>query len=278
LNKTKNIIILTLVLFLTACSNAASTNIILQEKTEENLLLAQLNTPYTIVEEVQYEFLANQTKVEIAATSSRTGFSWLLSQVKSGSPQKIGTTYRVTYDSFGNVLSKVEVPGSKTIVKAQPIVFQYGATVTKGSYFYARSISRYGFDCKGCGVDKDGSSGTASGIRLRGVSVRQSDGTWKDGLTYDGYYLVASDQAFPLCTVLEISNHKFSGSGIEYNVPFKVLVVDRGGYITTNKLDLFIGYSANVNTIKSVSSAGTKVTVVGSLKWTRNSLNQRICK
>jgi 3D (Asp-Asp-Asp) domain-containing protein len=278
LNKTKNMIILALVLFLTACSNAASTNIILQEKTEENLLLAQLNTPYTIVEEVQYEFLANQSKVEIAATSSRTGYSWLLSQVKSGSPQKIGTTYRVTYDSFGNVLSKVEVPGSKTLVKATPQVFQYGSAVTKGSYFYARSISRYGFDCTGCGVDKDGSSGTASGIRLRGVSVRQSDGTWKDGLTYDGYYLVASDKAFPLCTILEISNHKFSGSGVEYNVPFRVLVVDRGGWITTNKLDLFVGYESNVNTIHSVSSAGTKVTVVGFLKWTRNSLNQRVCK
>ena len=148
----------------------------------------------------------------------------------------------------------------------------------KDAYFNARIITKYGFDCTGCGIGLDGAAGTSAGIRLNGTSIRQSNGTWLDGITYDGYYVVAADKAFPNCTILEISNHTFNGMGLTAGVPFKALVVDRGGAITTNKLDLFVGSEKNINVVTNKRTSNTKVTVVGFLKWSKNGLGERICK
>ena len=278
MNPLKRLLGLSALLFLSSCASPKSNDIVLQNSTDNIFLSNSSTVPYKIVETTEYEFVADQTVIELPFTSGRSGYSWLLSKISSGSPAQIAVNYRITYDLDGNVLSKVKVPGSETLIKAIPASYQYGAKVAKGAYFYARTISRYGFDCVGCGAAGATTATMASMLQVSGTAVRQSNGTWKQGITYDGYYLVAADKAFPLCTVLEISNHHFSGSGIEEGVPFRVLVADRGGAITTNRLDFFIGSENYLDTvIHNANSKGTKVTVVGFLKWKRNSLGQMTC-
>jgi 3D (Asp-Asp-Asp) domain-containing protein len=262
---------------LTACSTAQGTEIILQQN-NGNVFLQYSAIPYTIEDVVETEIVANPSVIEKAYTASRTGISWLLGKVSSGTPASLATTYRITKDQDGNILSKVKLPGTEVLIESTPAVFQYGAKVVNGSYFYASRISRYGFDCVGCGVEAGNTATMASLLKVSATAVRQSDGSWKNGITYDGYYMVAADKAFPLCTVLEISDHHLSGSGIREGVPFKALVVDRGGAITQNRLDFFIGTETFLDTvIHNDKSKGTKVTVVGFLKWKRNSLGQMTC-
>ena len=278
MNPLKRLIGLSVLVLLTACSTPQSIDIVLQSPSENVFLANSSTTPYRIVEVTEYEIGTKQNDIELPYDTSRAGYTWLVSKVKTGSPSQLATTYRITYDLAGGILSKVKVPGSEVLIQSVPTTYQYGAKVAVGSYFYARTISRYGFDCEGCGVESGNVATMASLLKVSATAIRQSDGTWKDGITYDGYYLVAADGAFPKCTVLEISNHHLSGSGIEEGVPFKVLVADRGGAITTNRLDFFIGSENNLNTvIHHANSAGTKVTVAGFLKWKKNSLGQMAC-
>lgn len=107
---------------------------------------------------------------------------------------------------------------------------------------YAR-ITTYGVDCTGC-YHNNGFGGTASGVKVSwNPSVRQSDGTWKTGLTYDGYYIVAANRSIPLGSIIEISNHGFNGYGLVEGQTFYAMVLDRGA-MTLNHLDLFVGGEA----------------------------------
>ncbi len=278
MNPLKRLLGFSVLILLNACSTPASINIVLQQPQENVFLDSSSMMPYRIVEVTEYEFVANQTVVELPYASSRAGYKWLASKVKSGSPAQLAVTYRLTYDLDGNVLSKVRIPESDTVIKAIPVTYQFGSKVSKGAYFYARAISRYGFDCVGCEAEGATEATMASMLKVSASAVRQSTGIWKQGITYDGYYMVAADKAFPLCSVLEVSNHHFSGSGIQEGVPFKVLVTDRGGAITTNRLDFFIGTESHLDTvIHNGNSKGTKITVVGFLKWKRNKLGQMAC-
>ena len=63
----------------------------------------------------------------------------------------------------------------------------------------------------------------------------------KQGITYEGYYIIATSKAIPLCTIVEISNHTIEGKGIKKGVPFKAIVLDRGSAIQGSKTDLFVG-------------------------------------
>lgn len=107
---------------------------------------------------------------------------------------------------------------------------------------YAR-ITTYGVDCDGC-YHKNGFGGTASGVKVSmNPSVRQSDGTWKTGITYDGYYIVATNTSIPLGSIIEVSNHGFNGYGLVEGQTFYAMVLDRGA-MTLNHLDLFVGGEA----------------------------------
>lgn len=110
---------------------------------------------------------------------------------------------------------------------------------------YAK-ITTYGTDCYGC-YNSNGFGGTASGVKLSFDSVRQSDGSWKQGITYDGYYVVAANGSIPFGSIIEVSNHGFSGNGLVEGQPFYAMVLDRGA-MTLNHLDLFVG-SENNNSI-----------------------------
>ena len=205
------------------------------------------------------------------------GYSWLISKVSDGSPGMKYTTYRTTYDADNNPISQVYVPDSMEIVPAEPILYSYGASPSVGAYFVSDWVTSYGVNCVGCHISEDGVGGTSAGISLSLTSVRQSDGSWKEGITYDGYYIIAADKGIPLCTVVEISNHRFSGKGLEPGVPFKAIVLDRGGAITGNDIDLFTG-DERASGVNNGRRRGVKVEILDFGSWTKNSQGQRMCR
>lgn len=120
--------------------------------------------------------------------------------------------------------------------------------VSEGSFEIKTTL--YGVDCYGCNVREDGTGNTATGVQLNPAwGVLQSDGTWKSGLTYDGYYIIAMDASVPFYSIVEISNHGYSGMGLSPDQPIQCIVLDRGGAITGNHVDLYIGSEQNVNQI-----------------------------
>ncbi len=279
MKRIKKLLICSLLLSFTACSAPEETEEIVLLQAQDTTLLTN-NTqisPYTFSEELKtvYDTAPVQTVLK-EADSTRTGYSWMISKVSTGSPASVTTTIRSTYDVKGELLSTEQVPGSAIETAAIPTVYQYGAKIEIGSYFKTSIITRYGYDCVGCVISLDGSAGTTSGIRVKNTSVRQASGIYTEGITYEGYYIVAADKAFPFCTVLEIENKNMSGYGLVPGVPYKAIVLDRGGAIKSTHLDLYAGSEKNL--VVSGNNTNAKVTVVDFLKWTTNSYGQRVCK
>ena len=212
-------------------------------------------------------------------TSQKQGPSFLYSKATEGA---IGVSYQefeLKYDLFGNLIDKTAI--SDVIVQeAQDVEYQRGSKVKVGAYFYP-VYSRFGVDCVGCSGRKTGVGNFASGIHYeKDKGVRQYDGSYTKGITYEGYYIIAADKSIPFCTVLEIENHRFEGAGIKNNVPFQVIVLDRGGAINGNRIDLFIGLESNmqIGYGKWLTSKKTKITIIKRGKWQKNSKGQYACK
>lgn len=130
------------------------------------------------------------------------------------------------------------------------------AVSAEGSFEIKTTL--YGVDCYGCNVREDGTGNTATGVQLNPAwGVMQSDGTWQSGLTYDGYYIIAMDASVPFYSIVEISNHGYSGMGFSPDQPIKCIVLDRGGAINGNHVDLYIGSEQNVNLINYDGSTPT---------------------
>ncbi len=130
-------------------------------------------------------------------------------------------------------------------------------TASAGESFEVKT-TLYGVDCYGCNVRADGSGNTATGVMLHPErGVMQSDGTWLSGLTYDGYYIIAMDASVPFYSIVEISNHGYSGMGLSPDEPIRCIVLDRGGAINGNHVDLYIGSENNVNLINYDGSTPT---------------------
>lgn len=173
------------------------------------------------------------------------GANWMYAKVQDGVQGYETVQYRKTYNAKGELLSRLIVPGSENVVETTNTIYASGQTAQAGAYYTASSITRYGVDCAGCGMGADGRGSTSSGIGVGLNEVRQQDGTWQTGVTYEGYYIIATSSSIPLCTVVEVSNHGISGSGITPGVPFKAIVLDRGGAVQGSKIDLFAGSQAN---------------------------------
>ncbi len=186
------------------------------------------------------------------------GIYWIASYVE-GKLATVTQEYMVTTDSDGNEIAKTPVIGSRVETEAIPPKMQFGGSVSVGSEFYPTMLT-YGVDCVGCNMWGEGFGGTSAGITVGLHSVRQPNGAMKDGITYGGYYIVAADPSIPLCSILSISNHGFSGEGLSPDVPFKAIVLDRGGGIRGNVLDLFKGSQSNYN-ISNNRHANTKVVI-----------------
>lgn len=122
-------------------------------------------------------------------------------------------------------------------------------------------ITTYGVDCYGCQVD-GGRGGTSLGVALDlSLGVKMPDGSWQPGIKYGNYYIVAADPSIPLCSILKISDHGLSGSGISPEKPYYAIVLDRGGAIQGSHLDLYIG-SENSGAIVPVKNSKAKAQII----------------
>lgn len=131
----------------------------------------------------------------------------------------------------------------------KPEVIEDVTQASANTSFYVKT-TLYGVDCYGCNVNVEGTGNTATGVSLNpSLGVKQSSGAWLSGLTYDGYYIIATDRSIPFYSIIEISNHGLSGMGFSPDQPIQCIVLDRGGGIRGNHVDLYIGSEANVGNI-----------------------------
>lgn len=210
--------------------------IVLEPKTEP--MLAVLNTEIELVETV----IAQAPEgVEFSDEETGGGLPWLISVTQEAKPTTTIQEYEIVKDQDGNIVSKTYVEDSYQYIEGTPEISSYGGDVAVGSYFYPKTTT-YGVDCKGCSGETTGVGGTSLGIKLDvSKGVRQPDGSYLPGITYNGYYLVAADKNIPLGSVLEISEHTYSGAGLTPGVPFKAIVADRGGGVNGAHLDIYVG-------------------------------------
>lgn len=195
----------------------------------------------TVVESLE----PTQTEIKHDYETVTGGASYIYNQIQEGSQGYRSVQYLKMYNDDGELLSKVEVIDSEEVVPTTNTVVANGQEATSGAYFETNRITRYGVDCNGCNMGSDGRGGTASGISVGLDEVRQQDGTWQKGITYQGYYIVAASSDIPLCSILEISEHSISGGGISAGEPFYAIVLDRGGGVQESHIDLFAGSESN---------------------------------
>ena len=163
-------------------------------------------------------------------TINTTGLELFTTKVaQQGQDGQVKNTYRVTYQN-GNEVSR-QLIGSEVISPATDTIIETG-TLQEGAYFTGR-LTTYGGDCAG------GNGTSSSGIKLSPISGVQGSNSAK--LTYNGrsYYCLAADPSIPFGTIIEISNHNLSIESTAYGI-----VVDRGGAIKGNKIDIFNGTEA----------------------------------
>lgn len=168
------------------------------------------------------------TKVENLKYSTVTKGSgnWTRTVEQEGKDAKINRTYLVTYANGKETARKV----IKEEILEKPVdkVIRYGG-IDEGTTFTGR-LTTYGGDCNGCGGN------SSSGVKLSPTSgVNNSHSPY---LTYKGrkYYCLAADRSIPFGTVIKISNHNLNTDSTIYGI-----VVDRGGAIKGNKVDIFKG-------------------------------------
>jgi hypothetical protein len=267
--------ILAIVILSSCAPKVESTNpIILQTLSAQPTFLKE---PYTTEIEIDETILGRVKTIFQNGPVKAGGVSWIAGLVDEGSPKIQVDQYTIAYDLAGNELSRTRLENEQQIIEATPRIYEYGAKPEVGSIFFPTNIYRYGANCGGCSKNPNGISNTASGIPVSiQPSVRQMDGTMADGITYEGYYVLASDKALPLCTIVEIENHKFSGMGLTPGVPFKAIVLDRG--VSGRTLDLFIGDETNVNAVRRLGTQYPKVTIIDRGKLTVNANRERVCR
>lgn len=113
-------------------------------------------------------------------------------------------------------------------------------TVAASSEAFSARVTYYGVDCYGCYMNSSGQGSLASGVRVSTSAVYQN-GSWVPGITYKGYYILAAGKQYPFCTVIDLYNHTISGNGISPSQPIRGIVLDRGGAVSGNHFDVFIG-------------------------------------
>lgn len=255
-NKRKVIKLILVASLLCGCSITSAFNqkeeLVLRQVLEEEVTL----TSETITE--TQDFGSMPAMVYAKYKKENGGIPWIASY-KKGKLATVSQDYVVTYDSDGNVIAKTAVIGSKIKTKAIAPKMQFGAEVEVGNEFYP-TIVTYGVDCAGCSVNSKGYGGSSAGITLGMHSVRQPNGEMREGIKYGDYYIVAADPNIPLCSILTIEDHGFSGEGLTPKVPFKAIVLDRGGAVQGSLLDLFKGSQKNKN-LKNDRSATPTVTI-----------------
>lgn len=215
----------------------------------------------TEIERIESVLAEPPTGSVLEIEESGDGIPWLISVSKKAMPTLEIKEYEIVKDQDGNIVSKTYLEDNYQYIEGSAEVSSYGGAVAQGSYFFPK-ITTYGVDCKGCNGETTGVGGTSIGIKLDiNQGVKQADGTFLPGVTYQGYYLVAADNNLPLGTVLEISEHTFSGAGLTPGVPFKAIVADRGGGVRGAHLDIYVG-SEKASLISRIGSNQAKAEIL----------------
>lgn len=173
--------------------------------------------------------------------------SWTRTVVQEGKNGKVKKTYLITYANGKETNRKVIK--EEIIEEAVNKVIRHGG-ISDGTTFTGR-LTTYGGDCNGCG----GTS--SSGLKLSpSTGVNDSNSPY---LTYNGtrYYCLAADRSIPFGTIMKISNHNLNTEGTIYGI-----VVDRGGSITGNKVDIFNGSEHGQKYFGGSTSSNTQFEIV----------------
>ena len=170
------------------------------------------------VEEVQY--------VD-SQTIETTGLHLFTTEVvQQGQQGQINNKVKVTYEN-GKIVKK-ELLSSEVVTEKTDTIIAHG-TVQPGAYFTGK-LTTYGGDCAG------GNGTSSSGISLSPTTGVKGSNSAK--LSYNGgsYYCLAADPSIPFGTIIKITNHNLGIESTAYGI-----VVDRGGAIKKNHIDIFIG-------------------------------------
>ena len=106
------------------------------------------------------------------------------------------------------------------------------------------------------------------GVRVSTTAVYQN-GSWVPGITYKGYYILAAGKQYPFCTVIDLYNHTISGNGISPSQPIRGIVLDRGGAVSGNHFDVFIGSqkSSGVRHVGGSPKASCRIRQAAVTNW-----------
>lgn len=172
---------------------------------------------------------------------------WSKTVTQEGKEGKVKKTYLVTYANKKEISRKV----IKEEIIEEPVdkIIKNGG-IQKGTTFTGR-LTTYGGDCTGCG------GMSSSGLKLStSTGVNNSNSPY---LTYKGkkYYCLAADRSIPFGTIIKISNHNLRTNSTIYGI-----VVDRGGAIKGNKIDIFNGSESGRKYFGGGTSHNTKFEIV----------------
>lgn len=190
------------------------------------------------VEEVQY------VDSQIIET---TGLHLFTTEVvQQGQQGQINNKVKVTYEN-GKIVKK-ELLSSEIVTEKTDTIIAHG-TVQPGAYFTGK-LTTYGGDCAG------GNGTSSSGISLSPTTGVKGSNSAK--LSYNGgsYYCLAADPSIPFGTIIKITNHNLGIESTAYGI-----VVDRGGAIKKNHIDIFNGTEAG-KYFRGGSSSNTQFEIV----------------
>ena len=190
------------------------------------------------VEEVQY--------VD-SQTIETTGLHLFTTEVvQQGQQGQINNKVKVTYEN-GKIVKK-ELLSSEVVTEKTDTIIAHG-TVQPGAYFTGK-LTTYGGDCAG------GNGTSSSGISLSPTAGVKGSNSAK--LSYNGgsYYCLAADPSIPFGTIIKITNHNLGIESTAYGI-----VVDRGGAIKKNHIDIFNGTEAG-KYFRGGSSSNTQFEIV----------------
>ena len=190
------------------------------------------------VEEMQY--VSSQT-------IETTGLHLFTTEVvQTGQQGQIKNKVKVTYEN-GKIVKK-ELLSSEVVTEKTDTIIAHG-TIQPGAYFTGK-LTTYGGDCAG------GNGTSSSGISLSPTAGVKGSHSAK--LSYNGgsYYCLAADPSIPFGTIIKITNHNLGIESTAYGI-----VVDRGGAIKKNHIDIFNGTEAG-KYFRGGSSSNTQFEIV----------------
>ena len=190
------------------------------------------------VEEIQY--------VD-SQTIETTGLHLFTTEVvQQGQRGQINNKVKVTYEN-GKIVKK-ELLSSEVVTEKTDTIIAHG-TIQPGAYFTGK-LTTYGGDCAG------GNGTSSSGISLSPTTGVKGSNSAK--LSYNGgsYYCLAADPSIPFGTIIKITNHNLGIESTAYGI-----VVDRGGAIKKNHIDIFNGTEAG-KYFRGGSSSNTQFEIV----------------